>query len=256
MNCVPLISDRPSLAPRRTGSSPARSERLGTREERAFEPRMALADEREREMGERCEVAAGAHRAASRDVRQDAAVEAFDQQLDRLDPRARVALRERVRPQQHRRADDAGRIGLADAARVAAQQAELELVDAVVGDRLGDEAAEARVDAVGVLGRLLDERTGRLHLTARLVGEADGRAVHGDLPDVLQPEVVPGQRVTRDHAASLARLSGAWVLRCRACGAGSPPRGRRGSSACARRARRSGPATAARRAAARCPPAR
>jgi hypothetical protein len=36
---------------------------------------------------------------------------------------------------------------------MAAQQAELELVNAVVGDRLRDEATEARVDAVGVLGR-------------------------------------------------------------------------------------------------------
>ena len=132
----------------------------------------------------------------------------LDQQLDGLDPRAREPLRERVRPQQHRRADDLRRIRLADAARVAAQQAQLQLVDLVVGDRLRDEAAEAGVDAVGVLGGPLDERARRLHLTARLVGKADGRAVHGHLPDVLQPQVVPVQRVTQNHGS---RLGASWA---------------------------------------------
>ena len=153
-------------------------------------------------MRERREIAARADRAARGDARQHAAVEALDQQLDRLDVRARVALRERVRAQQHRRAHDLGRIGLPDAARMAAQQAQLQLLDLIVGDRLGDEAAEAGVDAVRVLGRLVDQRPGGPHARARLVGERDRRAVDGDLPDVVDPEVVPRQRVTRDHAES------------------------------------------------------
>ena len=85
---------------------------------------MPLADERQRQVGERREIAAGADRAAGGHARQDTAVEALDQELDRLDPRAGVPLRERVRAQQHRRPDDVGRIGLSDAARVAAEETE------------------------------------------------------------------------------------------------------------------------------------
>ena len=97
--------------------------------------------------------------------------EALDEQLDGLDARARVALRERVRAQQHRRAHDLGRIRVADAARVAAQEAELELLGQLLGDRLRDEAAEARVDAVRVLARAvrgaLDELARGAHPLAR-----------------------------------------------------------------------------------------
>ena len=182
---------------------PGRRKRLAARSKRALEPGMPFSDQRQRQMSQRSEVAARTDRATRRDPRQDAAVEALDQQLDRLDPRAREPLRERVRPQQHRRAHDRRRVWLADTARVAAQQSQLELVDLVGGDGLGDEATEARVDAVRVLGRLVDERARGLHLTARLVGETDGRAVHCHLPDVLQPQVVPVQRVTGNHESIL-----------------------------------------------------
>ena len=153
MNCVPLISESPSFAASRIGSSPAARERVRAREERPVEPRLPLADERQRQMRERCEIAAGADRAARGHAREHAAVEAFDQELDRLDSRARVALGERVRAEQHRRAHDLVRVRLADAAGVAAEQAKLQLLDLVVRDRLRDEAAEPRVDAVGVLAR-------------------------------------------------------------------------------------------------------
>ena len=120
---------------------------------RAVGPRLALADERKREVRERREVAAGADRTAARHVRQHAAVQAVDEQLHGLDPRARAALRERVRAQQHRRAHDLVRIRLADTARVASQQSQLKLLRELLRDRLGHEAAEAGVDAVGVLAR-------------------------------------------------------------------------------------------------------
>ena len=128
MNCVPLISDSPSFASSRTGASPTAASASAAGEQLALDPRLAFADERQREVGERREVAARADRAAARHVRQDAAVQALEQQLDRLDPRARVALRERVRAQQHRGAHDLVGVRLADAARVAAQQAQLQLL--------------------------------------------------------------------------------------------------------------------------------
>ena len=153
MNCVPLTSERPSFAWSVSAASPARSSASAAGEPLAVEPGLPLADERQREMRERREVAARADRAAARHDRQHAAVEALEQQLDELGPRAGAALGERVRAQQHRRADDLVRIRLADPAGVAAQEAELELLGQLLRDRLRDEAAEAGVHAVGVLAR-------------------------------------------------------------------------------------------------------
>ena len=102
-------------------------------------------------MREGRQVAGGSDRPSSGDVREDAAVEALEEQLDRLDPRTRVALRERVGAQQHRRADDLVGVGRADPAGVRTEQAQLQLLGQLLRDLLGDEAPEAGVDAVGVL---------------------------------------------------------------------------------------------------------
>ena len=209
MNCVPFTSESPSFACSRTGSRPACSSASPPGRRVALEGGLALADQRQREVRERREVAAGADGAAARHMRQHAAVEALDEQLDRDRPRARVALRQRVRAQQHRRADDLVRVGLADPAGVAAQEAELELLGQLLGDRARDEAAEAGVDAVGVLlaavRGLLDELAGRAHALARRVREADRPGVDGDLPDVGERQIVARQRLALDHAASLSR---------------------------------------------------
>ena len=77
-----------------------------------------------------------------------AAVQAFEQQLDGLDACTGVPFRERVRAKQHRRPNDVVRVGLTDPARVAAEQAELQLFGLLRRDRLRDEPAEPGVDAV------------------------------------------------------------------------------------------------------------
>ncbi len=87
-----------------------------------------LAHEGKREMGERREIPRGADRTAARHDGQHSLVQAVEQELDGLDPRAREALRERVRAKDHRGAHDLVRIRLPHAARVAAQEAELELL--------------------------------------------------------------------------------------------------------------------------------
>ena len=175
MNCVPLMSESPSFAASRTGSRPARASASAPGEALAAEPRLALADERQREMRERREIAGGADRAARRHDRQNAALEQREQQLDRLDPRAGVALRERVRAQEQRRADDLVGIRLPDAARVRAQEPQLQLLGLLLGDRDRDEAAEAGVHAVRVLARAvrgaLDELARGAHLLPRGVGQ-------------------------------------------------------------------------------------
>ena len=134
MNCVPLIEREPLLRRQLHRLEPDARERLRPRQPLAVDPRLALADERQREVRERREVAGGADRAAARHDGQHAAVEEREQQLDRLDPRARVALRERVRAQEHRRADDLVGVRLADAARVRAQEPQLQLPGLLLGD--------------------------------------------------------------------------------------------------------------------------
>ena len=52
----------------------------------------------QREMGKRCQIAAGTDRTARGNEGDDAAVQAVDQKLDRLHARTREALGERVRP--------------------------------------------------------------------------------------------------------------------------------------------------------------
>ena len=125
MNCVPLTSDSPSFATSSHGLETRPRKRIRPGEPLAVEPRLSLADERKREMGERREVTRCSHRAAARHDRQHASVEKREEQLDRLHASARVALRERVRAQEHRRADDLVGIRIADSARVGAQEAEL-----------------------------------------------------------------------------------------------------------------------------------
>ena len=148
-------------------------------------------------MGERGQVARRAHRPSRRDDREHAAAEALEQELHRLHARARMPLRERVCSQEHRRADDLVGVRLADPAGVAAQQPQLELLRQLPRDPLRDEAAEAGVDAVRVLVEpvrgALDERSSGTHLRPGLVGQLGACAVHGDVPDVGDGEVVAGQ---------------------------------------------------------------
>ena len=144
-------------------------------------------------------------------------------------------------------------VGLADAARVAAEQAELQLLGQLLRDECGDETAEARVHAVGVLPHPLHECPCRLHPGPRLVRERHRHTMDGDLPDILDPKVVPRQgrglltppvwrkmsirgsgcssrenpvKEPRRVPNALARkASGAWALLCPGCAAGSrPPR--------------------------------
>ena len=163
-------------------------------------------------MRQRREVAARADRAPARDVRQNAAVEELDEQLDGLHARAGETLGEGVRAQQHRRADDLVRIGLADPAGMASKEAHLQLLGQLLRDRARDEPAEAGVDAVRVLllavNRALDEVAGGLHALPGGVREPDGRVIDCHRPHVGESEVVAGESLALDHAASVSRVRG------------------------------------------------
>jgi len=132
-----------------------------------------------------------------------------DEQLHQLSAHAGGALRERVRAEERRRADNLVREGLADAAGVAAQQPELKLLRLLFRDRFRDETAEAGVDPVRVLarsvGRPLDQFPRRAHLRSRVVRERGGGGAVRDCPHVAETEIVPGQADRRGlrHPGSL-----------------------------------------------------
>ena len=190
---------------------PDARERRRAVEQLAFDAREPLADERQREVRERGEIARRTDGAARRHDRQHAACEAFEQQLDRLDARARVSLRKRVRAQQHGRPDDRVGVRISDPAGVRAEQTQLQLPGQLLRDLLRDEAAEAGVDAVGVLvravGGALDEpRAPRASWRGRRPTKAPEDATStADRPDVTKGEIVAGQSLRRGHTTSLER---------------------------------------------------
>jgi hypothetical protein len=145
-------------------------------------------------MRERREISTRADGATARNVREEAAVQTLDQKLHRLRPGAGVALRERVRTEQHRCPHDLVGIRLADPTGVAPKQAELELRCQLLRDRLRDEASEAGVDPVGVLcrpvSRPLDELACPHDLLARTIAELDRHAADCNRPNVVDRQVV------------------------------------------------------------------
>ena len=137
-------------------------------------------------------------------------VETLEQQLDELGPRAGPSFRERVRAQEHCRTDDLVRIRIPHTARMAAQQAELQLLGQLLRDRLRDEAPEAGIYTVGMfvpaVRSTVDDLARRAHLLARLVRQRSAPTLDRDRPDVLVRQLFarePDRRGVR-HAASLA----------------------------------------------------
>ena len=147
-------------------------------------------------MGEWREVAARADRASARHLGNHATAETVEQQLRDLEPSPRVALRKRIRAHEHRRPHDLVRVRLADAARVAAEQAHLQLLGQLARYPSRDEAAEAGGHAVGRFipsERLVHDCASRGHLLAGAFVEL--RACRSDrhVPDIGNGEVLTRQ---------------------------------------------------------------
>ena len=169
-----------------------------------MEPRLAFADEREREMCQRGEVSRCSHRPARRDLRQDAAVQAVEEQLDRLDACAGVPFRECVRAQEHRRTYDGVGVRIADATGVRPKQPELQLLGQLLRNRARDEPAEPCVHAVRVLAAAvrhpLDNFAGGAHAPDRILGQSVHLcAVDRDRPHIGQLEAFAVQREPYRH---------------------------------------------------------
>ena len=216
-------------------------------------------------MRQRREIAARPQRPARRHHRQHAGREHVDEELHELAAHAGRALRQRVRAEQHRRPHDLVREGVADAARVAAHEVQLELGRLPRVDVHVDEPAEAGVHSVGrplVADDALDQRAGLVDLAQRLGRERDREAAQRDSLDVVDGQVVPGELdrrhvrrrrlpVSAPELASRPRSRGCGRAPSRA-GAGPPPRPPPPPRpASARRARRPRPPRRARRPGAR-----
>ena len=105
-------------------------------------------NEQPRHVRQRHQIAARAHRAFRRNLRQDAAVQRRDQQLHHFHPDSRVAARQRVGPRRHNgpRLPIRKQRPLADAE--VGQQVELMLFQIFLRDPAGAQRAEAGIDAV------------------------------------------------------------------------------------------------------------
>ncbi len=156
------------------GREARRGERLAGGHLAAGEARLALADEGERQVRERRQIAGRAHRPLGRDARRHARVEHRQQRVDDLHAHARVPQRDHLRAQHHHPAD----LGLAqvgpDAARVAAHQVLLQGAHVALLDARLGEGAEAGVDpvhrgpVVARRGDGVDGAARRAHALARL----------------------------------------------------------------------------------------
>jgi hypothetical protein len=73
------------------------AQRLRAGHELTFDPGLALADQRQREMRQRREIAARTHGPAARHPRQHSSVQTLEEELADLDARARRACRQRIR---------------------------------------------------------------------------------------------------------------------------------------------------------------
>ena len=107
-----------------------------------------LADQREREMRQRRQVARRSHAALGRHARMHAGVEHRDEELRQAGPHAARAPHEHVGTQQHHCAHRLSGQRLAHAGGMAANQVELELADPLGGNADVGELAEPGRDAV------------------------------------------------------------------------------------------------------------
>ena len=157
---------------------------------------LAFADEHERGVRERREVARRADAAVHRDVRMHAAVEHVAEEIDDVRSHAGSPRREGVRPEQQDRAHDVLRERRADADGVAADEVALKRAELVVRDPHGGKVAEPGVHAVHRLvpaGHLRDDLGRLLDRALRGAVETDRDVLARDRDDVGDRKVVAGE---------------------------------------------------------------
>ena len=164
--------------------------------------RFAAAEQDDRQMRQRCEVAAGADRTLGRDQRNDAAIEQGGQRFERRHANAGMAAQQRIDADRQHRAHDLGIERRADADRMRDQQVVLQLLKqgalALLGIAAGQFVARAMgaEQLVGIAAEAGGHAVDRLAATD-LFGEEIGRALHA-----LQAPPAPATRRRRLRAIS------------------------------------------------------
>ena len=199
MPSVPLISARPSFSASTSGVDAGLEQGvLGADAAAVAVEHLALAHQRERDGGQRREVAGAAERAVLGHDRDDAGVEQVGQRLHDGRPDAGAAGGQRAQPQQHQRPHDLGLDRPTGAGGVRADQRPLQRGPPVGRDVPGGQRAEAGGDAVGRgrrVGEPLDVGPRDLATSSSAAAaDVDGRAAPGDRDDLLA-----GQRPAVDH---------------------------------------------------------
>ena len=165
-----------------------------------------LANEGEREMGERSQVTTGAHASLLRHRWIQSGVEHRGQGVHQQRPRTREAFGNDVCPQQHHRPRLALRQERTDAARVTAHEIHLELIEAMARDRDVGQLAESGGHSVrdGTAGHeRADDVVGALHAHARGRRELDGYTIERDGNDVVEREGISIERHAGGHARNV-----------------------------------------------------
>ena len=129
--CVPLISEMASLASSTSGLICALLQRLRAGNARASRRAFAFADQHQRQMRQRRQIAACAHAALRRHQRRDAAVQHLADRVDDNCADAGVSLGERIGAQQHHGAGFSDGKRFADADRMRAHQDSLAVRESV-----------------------------------------------------------------------------------------------------------------------------
>ncbi len=190
---MPLVTARPFLLGEFDRFESGVAQRVGGRPLLAAMHDVTLAEQCERTVGERCEIAARPERAVFGHDRRDAGVEDVDHRLGDERSGTAVAERERAGPQEHHRSHDFVLDGVTHAGGVRADEGGLQGPPPVGRDRHGGERAEPGGDAVLrlTLGEALDDGAGRGHSFDRRIGELDRFATTGDGDDVVDGDAGP-----------------------------------------------------------------
>ena len=192
----PVEEREPFLGLERQRLQAGLAQRQHGRHDRAADLHLAATDERQRQVGERREVAGGPDAPLLGHDRMDAQAQEVEQPVDEERPAAAVTEGERVGPEQEHRPDDLAREGRADAGGVAHQQVLLEPAGVGRRDRGRGQRPEPGRHAVdhGALGdERFDEVARLLHPLPGVHVERRLGAGAGDRFDVADGQVGPGE---------------------------------------------------------------